>query len=198
MLLVLGAACASAPELPPPDAAVPVTEVRRVWYPGREQLKKRYVVLVADGRTRKHGSEEEWYAGGARKAEREFVHGEPAGTWRTWHPPELGGARESVVEIGAGAELLPMRWWHADGAPEAVGQGRGGVREGAWTYYHASGEVAAQGAFAAGLRHGPWRIYGEDGTLRAEGEYAQGRRVGAWRLWDERGELYENEDRSER
>jgi antitoxin component YwqK of YwqJK toxin-antitoxin module len=164
-------ACASAPEPPPARDEIPSTEVRRVWYPGREQLKKRYVVQIEDGRARKHGREEEWYEDGARKAEREFAHGEPAGTWRAWHPTSLGGAPESLVEIGDGCELLPMTWWYPDGAPRAAGRGRGGVREGEWTYYHPNGRVADAGAFKRGRRQWRWHLYYDDGRPRAEGAY---------------------------
>ena len=117
-LLMVLAACAT-PRLPPREpkeaAEPPATEVRRVYYPGGKQLKKRYVVLVdPSGGAEKHGREEEWHADGERKAERTFEHGAPSGTWRTWYD---GGAVESVVEIGDGTELLPMRWWYADGTP---------------------------------------------------------------------------------
>lgn len=193
LLLVL-AACAT-PRLPPREpkeaAEPPATEVRRVYYPGGKQLKKRYVVLVdPSGGAEKHGREEEWHADGERKAERTFEHGAPSGTWRTWYD---GGAVESVVEIGDGTELLPMRWWYADGTPRAEGQGRGGVREGAWTYYHPNGKLSERGSFAGGRREGLWVTFDATGRRRAEGEYQAGMRVGRWLLWDERGILHEKQ-----
>jgi len=190
------ASCGSNPTPPPRIEPGPQSEVRRIFYPGTDQLKKRYVVRIEDGRARKHGPEEEWYPDGARKTEREFADGEPAGTWRTWFPSSLGGGRESVVEIRDGVELAPMRWWYADGTPHAEGLGLAGVRAGEWTYYHENGAIAEQGAFTAGRRTGPWRFLYPDGSPRAEGEYEEGRRVGPWKLWDEDGELFENEDRS--
>ena len=48
-ILLCAGAC-SAPRPPPPDAEPPpLTEIRRVYYPGGEQLKKRYTVLNEPG-----------------------------------------------------------------------------------------------------------------------------------------------------
>ena len=175
-------------DAPEPQAT---QEVRRVWYPGREQLKKRYSVLLRpEGGVVKHGPESEWFEDGSVRAERSFRHGEPTGIWRTYHP---GGAPESVVEIGDGATLLPMRWWYPDGQLRASGLGVGGVREGEWSYWHPGGQLAERGPFLHSLRHGPWVLYDADGVKRAEGRYDQGRRVGPWLLWDERGQLHEKQ-----
>lgn len=190
-LLALAGAC-SAPRVPPSDLEpLPLTETRRVYYPGGEQLKKRYMVLNEPGQEpQKHGKEEEWFADGARQAERFFERGAPNGTWRTWH---ADGAPESVVEIGDASALLPMRWWYEDGTLHAEGQGRGGVREGVWTYHHRNGGVSERGPFERGRRHGRWESFDEAGRLRADGLYEEGRRVGLWRLWDERGVLHEKQ-----
>ncbi len=180
------AACTttSAPDLPEEP---PVSEVRRVWYPGREQLKKRYGVLIhPDGRVVKHGEELEFFENGEPLAEREFRHGEPAGTWRTWY---ASGAQRSEVVIGSGTELLPMTWWFEDGTVQAEGEGRGGVREGPWTYRHPDGSLAERGTFRHSLRHGPWTLWYRSGGKKAEGLYRDGKRVGEWKLWDEAGRL---------
>ncbi|MEM7309061.1 MAG: hypothetical protein AAF682_20425 [Planctomycetota bacterium] len=192
-LPVLAGSCRVSVDPPPVPGAddPPTSEMRRVWFPGREQLKKSYVVLVhPDGRTVKHGEELEWYEDGATKAERDFRQGDPTGTWRTFYED---GSRESVVEIGDGAALLPMKWWYPDGSPRGQGMGIGGVREGEWTYWHSNGAVAEVGPFEHSRRHGWWTIYDREGRKRAEGVYDAGRRVGRWKLWDETGKLFEKD-----
>lgn len=186
LALCATAGCTST-ALPDPPEEPAVSEVRRVWYPGREQLKKRYGVLVhANGRVVKHGEETEFFTSGEVRAEREFRHGEPAGTWRTWHP---GGAQRSQVAIGSGTDLLPMTWWYADGTLQADGEGRAGVREGPWTYRHPDGTLAERGPFQRGLRHGRWTLWYPTGKKQAEGAYHEGKRVGEWKLWNEAGKL---------
>jgi hypothetical protein len=188
LVLCLFACTAPPPPPPPPGTPVHKTEVRRVFYPGSGELKKRYVVRWDEhGQAEKHGPEEEWHPDGTQKAEREFAYGLPKGVWRTWFPD---GARESLVEIGDGVQPSPMRWWYPDGAPHAEGYGLAGVREGPWVIYHANGEVSERGSFSRGERHGPWVSLDERGEKRAEGEYEHGRRVGPWLLWDKQGVLH--------
>lgn len=181
-------ACAGPPPEPPSVPELPVSEVHRTWYIEGELPRRRWEVLRhADGRIEMHGRETVWFEDGVIAAEREYRHGEPAGTWRTWYP---SGAQRSEVEIGAGDAALPMRFWHENGSLAGTGDGIGGVREGPWTYSYPDGTRAREGSFRRGLRHGAWSCWDERGRSTAEGLYEDGRRVGVWKLWDEDGVLH--------
>lgn len=129
------------------------TRLRREWS---------YEVL-ANGVQRPHGRDVQNYSDGTREYEREFLHGEPTGRWRSWWPD---GKPRMEAEYGT-KEPRPMRWWHA------------------------TGELEAEGLALNGVKTGPWRHQRADGTLEAEGEYVAGQRAGNWTLYDERGQLGE-------
>jgi len=172
--------------LPAPDVTpVPIVETRRLRFPGSQQLKLRYQVLVhSDGRVERHGKESEWFRGGELRAEREFRHDRPTGVWTTWF--EEGG-RASEIHFGDGERPAPMRWWYPNGALAAEGQGIAGVKEGAWVYRYEDGTIAEEGVFRASARHGPWTFYYPSGEPQARGRYESDLRVGEWTLWDEEG-----------
>lgn len=119
--------------------------------------------VLSNGSQRPHGRDVQNFSDGTREYEREFVHGEPTGRWRSWWPD---GKPRMEAEYGT-KEPQPMHWWHA------------------------TGELEAEGLALNGVKTGPWRHLRADGTLEAEGEYVGGQRSGDWKLYDERGELAE-------
>ncbi len=176
----------------PPALATPPTwahETRRSFHPGGEVVRREFQVRIwSDGRVERDGFEREFFASGAREAERFFSRGQPTGSWRTWYE---SGAPRSEVEFGDDAHETPMRFWHVNGRLAAEGSGIAGVREGPWTFWTESGEIAREGSYRRGLRQGPWTFRDEHGAKRAEGRYEAGQRVGPWTLWDLAGEPHE-------
>lgn len=185
LLVLLGGACAT-PRLPPPPEEPPVREVRESVHPGGATRSTRELLVHADGRIERDGFEREFGVDGRLLAERGFARDVPVGTWREWYPD---GTPRSEVAFGAvgSSELLPSRYWHANGRLAAEGPCAAGVREGEWSYFDERGTLLRRGSYRGGVREGAWSFFRADGTPEAEGRYAQGVRVGEWTLWDEQG-----------
>lgn len=177
----LGVACA-------PDFTGPSRMLARGGEPEREPLQQRRtayydrehtrvrrewgIEMLADGTTRPHGRDVQNFADGQREFEREFLHGEPAGQWRTWWPD---GKRRMEAEHGT-REPRPMRWWHENGQLASEGPARNGVKEGDWRHYHPNGTLASAGRYSAGERQGEWSFFDERGALLERVDFHRGKR----------------------
>lgn len=181
--LLLLAACAPDLErlarVPPPR---PVPEgLRRI-----EQHDPATGVLLAawsvryeeGGRALKEGQEQRFFASGGLRSLRFWQGGEPVGLWRSFH--ENGSLEQEHEHCG---ELVPMRFYHENGALAAEGPARNGVKEGHWRFFDEGGGLAREGGFERGARCGVWTLYHPGGALKERGRFEEDHRVGEWRRY---------------
>ncbi len=171
------------PRVEGPPLEQPVQERQRSFYRNDPTLLAREtgVLIREDRKTVKHGREVEWYEDGQVRAEREFRHGEPVGTWRSYY---ADGAPRSLVDFGAGGAPGEMIWWFEDGQVSSQGPMRGNVREGDWVEYHPGGRKKAEGRYYGNRRTGTWTYWHADGSLAERGNFGPGGvRVGRWERW---------------
>ena len=139
------------------------TRLRREW--GYE--------VLPNGSQRPHGRDVQNFSDGTPEYERDFLHGEPTGRWRSWWPD---GKPRMEAQYGT-REPTPMRWWHPTGALEAEGLALNGVKTGEWRHHRSDGTLEAEGHYVAGQRSGNWSLFDEQGQLSERVEFHRGVRV---------------------
>jgi len=123
----------------------------------------------------KHGRERSFFRDGQVEAERHWIHGEPAGAWRTWWED---GTLKSSCEFRRDGKASEMSFWHANGQLEARGMAIDGRRIGPWEFFFADGTKESSGDFLDGKREGPWTSWNECGEVLDSARYEQGVKVG--------------------
>lgn len=182
--LVIGSSCATGlPELPPmPEREQASFEEPRVeWRTRKDEQTDRvtrtwFVLVYPDGRVERHGVEREFHPEGVLAAEREYQHGQPSGSWKTWWPSGAMRSNYHYLE----SRSTTMRFWHETGRLSAEGPAVEGVREGEWSFWHEDGSVRQRGEYRNGLREGAWTVHHPGGAVRSRGTFAGDRRVGTW------------------
>ncbi len=129
--------------------------------------------ILPNGASQPHGRDTCRYESGQLEYEREYLHGEPVGTWRSWWPN--GKQRSEVPQNPRTAELT--RWWHESGALECEGPAVAGLKQGAWKHFHPDGVLAAEGRYASGAREGEWSFYDAKGALVEQIAFRNGVRL---------------------
>lgn len=151
---------------------------RRTSYYDRERtrLQREWGFLqLPGGREVLHGRDTSYFSNGQKEHEREYLEGEPVGTWRSWWS---NGNPRSEVPNGT-REPEATRWWRESGVLECAGFSRGGVREGEWELFHASGALAARGTYIGGQEQGEWSFFDDSGELVETVAFRSGVRVRA-------------------
>lgn len=118
----------------------------------------------------------ERYPDGSLAVEGEYLDGERAGDWTSWHPE---GSVQLEGQYAGGERVGRWRSYHPNGQLQSEGPYSGGQREGSWVTYYSNGQVKEQGMFEGGLRTGPWQFFDRFGQPEARtGIYRFGRMLG--------------------
>ena len=124
------------------------SEVVEEFWPGGELRVRKEILSQPDGSVVEHGTFTQWYAGGQKEYEAEFVRGVLEGTEIRWHE---NGQKSTETEYVGGQRHGHRRVWDRAGALRKEEHFLDGQPHGTWTVWHPDGRIKAQSRFDKGV-----------------------------------------------
>lgn len=141
-------------------------------------LRRWTIRYASDGRAFRDGPEWLYWPDGTMRAERNWVDGEPAGRWRSFH-----SSGSLQMRLTHGPEPSNMAFFFDDGTVSAQGLALRGVKQGEWAHFHPDGSLSHLGFYERGMKQGAWTHHYPGGALARRGNYLDGRMDGTWQRW---------------
>ena len=102
---------------------------------------------------------------------------------------ENGKAQKQYIEVLDGLLHGQMKYYHAKGYIEEIGQYSNGKKEGVWIQYASNGQQLGEAYYNKGLKDGIWTVWDEQGVKRYHMVYSMGKKVDTWKMWDQNAVL---------
>lgn len=102
---------------------------------------------------------------------------------------EDNSSKKNYIEVKEGYLHGQIKYFHATGYLEEVGQYISGKKDGVWIQYSANGQKLGEAYYKNGLKDGIWTVWDEKGVMRYHMVYSMGKKVDTWKMWDENAVL---------
>jgi antitoxin component YwqK of YwqJK toxin-antitoxin module len=93
-------------------------------------------------------------------------------------------SQKQHIEVKDGLLHGQVKFYHAKGYLEEVGQYNHGKKDGIWIQYAANGQKLGEAFYKEGQKDGIWTVWDEQGTKRYHMVYSMGKKIDTWKMWD--------------
>lgn len=93
-------------------------------------------------------------------------------------------AQKQYIEVRNGVLHGQIKYFHAKGYVEEIGQYNNGKKDGVWLQFAANGVKLGEAFYKDGKKDGIWTVWDEQGVKRYHMVYSMGRKVDTWKMWD--------------
>jgi len=93
-------------------------------------------------------------------------------------------SQKQYIEVKDGLLHGQVKFYHAKGYLDEVGQYNQGKKDGIWIQYAANGQKLGEAFYKDGQKDGIWTVWDEQGTKRYHMVYSMGKKIDTWKMWD--------------
>jgi antitoxin component YwqK of YwqJK toxin-antitoxin module len=92
--------------------------------------------------------------------------------------------QKQYIEVKDGLLNGEIKYFHAQGYVEEIGQYSHGKKDGIWLQFASNGQQLGEAFYKDGQKDGIWTVWDEKGVKRYHMVYSMGKKVDTWKMWD--------------